>query len=60
MALKLTNPEVEELVPRDRKQEVLRRLEEEIWSLIPPEQLARVPSQEEQDEILGYGPAGER
>jgi antitoxin VapB len=37
------------LVPRDRKQEILHRLEEEIWSLIPPEHLGHVPSQEEQD-----------
>jgi antitoxin VapB len=44
------------LVPLDRKVEILRRLKDEIWSLIPPEHLGRAPSQEEQDEILGFGP----
>ena len=89
MALKLRNPEVEELVaevaaltgesetevvrravqerkgrlklrlvPRNQEQEVRRRLAEEIWSQIPPEHLGRVPTPEEQDEILGFGAAG--
>lgn len=33
-------------------------LEEEVWPTLPPEQRGRAPSQEEQDELLGYGPHG--
>ncbi len=38
----------------------LRRvLEEEIWPLIPPEQLGRTPmTKAEREEILGIGPEG--
>jgi antitoxin VapB len=46
------------VVRRDRKEEILRFLQTEVWSRIPPELLGRGLSQEEQDEILGYGPNG--
>lgn len=46
------------VVRRDRKEEVLRYLETEVWSRIPSELLGRGIPQEEQDEILGYGPNG--
>jgi antitoxin VapB len=43
----------------DRKEARLQRfLEEEIWPLIPPDMLGKPITQEEQDEILGYGPDG--
>lgn len=41
-----------------REQALRRLLEEEIWPAIPPELRGRAPTQEEQDEILGYGPHG--
>ena len=46
------------VVPGDTKEDLLRFLREEIWPKIPPELLGRGISQEEQDEILGYGPGG--
>jgi len=46
------------VVRRDRKEEVLRFLQTEVWPRIPPDLLGRGLSQEEQDEILGYGPNG--
>jgi antitoxin VapB len=33
-------------------------LEEEVWPMLSPEDRGKAPSQEEQDEILGYGPHG--
>ena len=45
-------------VRRDRKEDILRYLETEVWPRIPPELLGRGLPQEEQDEILGYGPGG--
>jgi antitoxin VapB len=48
-----------ELAGKGSRGERLRRvLEKEIWPSIPPEVLGRAPTQEEQDEILGYGPHG--
>jgi antitoxin VapB len=44
--------------PRDRRAEVLRFLEREVWPRVPPELLGRGLSKEEQEEILGYGPEG--
>ena len=35
-----------------------RVLEEEIWPLLPPEELGKPISKEEQEEILGFGPEG--
>lgn len=46
------------VVRRDRKEEVLRYLQNEVWSRIPSDLLGRGVPQEEQDEILGYGPDG--
>ncbi|MEP7013639.1 MAG: type II toxin-antitoxin system VapB family antitoxin [Acidobacteriota bacterium] len=46
------------VVPGDTKEDLLRFLREEIWPKIPPDLLGRGISQEEQDEILGYGPGG--
>jgi antitoxin VapB len=33
-------------------------LQREVWPLIPPAELGRVLSREEEDRILGYGPEG--
>lgn len=42
----------------ERGSDFLRYLAEEVWPLAPPGQLGRRLSREEEDEILGYGPAG--
>lgn len=42
----------------DRQTRALRFLEEEVWPRIPADQLGRRLSRDEEDEILGYGPAG--
>jgi len=44
--------------PRDRRAEVMRYLEREVWPKIPRELLGRGLTREEQEEILGYGPEG--
>jgi antitoxin VapB len=33
-------------------------LEQNVWPLIPPGELGRVTTREEEDQILGYGPEG--
>ena len=33
-------------------------LERNVWPLVPPGELGRVMSREEEDQILGYGPEG--
>lgn len=47
-----------QVAPRNRREEVMRYLEREVWPRIPPEILGRGISREEQDEILGYGAEG--
>ena len=43
----------------ERRARFRRVLEEEVWPLIPPEQLDRPPmTKAEREEILGYGPEG--
>jgi len=44
--------------PRDRRSEVLRYLEQEVWPKVPKERLGRGLIKEEQEEILGHGPEG--
>ena len=46
------------LNPDDREARALRFLEREVWPRIPDDQLGRRLSREEEDEILGHGPAG--
>jgi antitoxin VapB len=41
-----------------RKIRLKRLLEDEIWPLIPPDELGKPLSKEEQEEILGLGPDG--
>jgi antitoxin VapB len=43
---------------RERGSDFLRYLEEEVWPKVPPGQLGRRLSREEEDEILGYGLEG--
>jgi antitoxin VapB len=42
----------------DRRDELRRFLEQEVWSQVPPEALARRLSRSEREKILGFGPAG--
>ena len=41
-----------------REERLTRLLEEEIWPLIPPEQLGQEVSKAEREEILGFGEYG--
>jgi antitoxin VapB len=43
---------------RSRKEEMLRFLTREVWPRVPPQELGRRLSREEEDAILGYGPEG--
>ncbi len=43
---------------RDRKKELYRLLEQEIWPRIPPSILGKRLSRREKERILGYGPKG--
>lgn len=41
-----------------REEHLIRFLEEEIWPLIPPNQLGKPVSKAEREEILGFGQDG--
>ncbi len=41
-----------------REERLIRFLEEEIWPLIPPDQLGEPVSKAEREEILGFGQDG--
>ena len=41
-----------------RRARVLSFLEKEVWPSIPPDQLGRRLTREEEDDILGFGPDG--
>jgi len=41
-----------------REERLTRFLEEEIWPLIPPEELGKAVSKAEREEILGFGEHG--
>jgi antitoxin VapB len=43
---------------RQREERLTRFLEEEIWPLIPPDQLGKPLSKAEREEILGFGEHG--
>ncbi len=47
-----------QIVRDDDAQDLRRYLREEVWPQVLPEFRGRGISQEEQDEILGYGPEG--
>ncbi len=42
----------------DRRTRVIKFLERQVWPTIPKDQLGRRLAREEEDAILGYGPAG--
>jgi len=42
----------------DRRTRVIKFLERKVWPTIPKHQLGRRLAREEEDAILGYGPAG--
>lgn len=42
----------------ERRRRVLRFLERKVWSTIPKNQLGRRLTREEEDQLLGFGPAG--
>jgi antitoxin VapB len=42
----------------DRRAEIERFLEREVWARIPKEQLGTAPDKEELEGILGFGPEG--
>jgi len=47
------------LPPADERWKAIKeKMDREFWPLIPPELRGRTISQEEQDEVLGYGPDG--
>jgi len=41
-----------------REERLIRFLEEEIWPLVPPDQLGKPTSKAEREEILGFGQDG--
>ena len=43
---------------RTRSESLQSFLEEEVWPLMPPDQLGRRLTRQEEDAILGYGPEG--
>jgi antitoxin VapB len=43
---------------RSRKEALLEFLEREVWPHVPPGELGRTMTREEEDEILGFGPEG--
>ncbi len=43
---------------QSERERLWRFLEEEVWPTIPADVLSKGISQEEQDDILGYGPEG--
>jgi antitoxin VapB len=43
---------------QQRKAKLTRLLEDEIWPLLPSEELGKPLTKEEQEEILGIGPDG--
>jgi antitoxin VapB len=47
-----------QLAEGDRVRRVLRLLEAEVWPLVPEEQRGRRLSEEEEEEILGFGAHG--
>jgi antitoxin VapB len=42
----------------DRKKRLLEYFQREVWPHMPPEELGRVLTREEENDILGYGPNG--
>ena len=43
---------------RSGRKSLREYMEQNVWPLIPPGELGRVMTREEEDQILGYGPQG--
>lgn len=41
-----------------RRERLLRFLEQRVWKTLPPSELGRRLTREEEDDLLGYGPGG--
>jgi antitoxin VapB len=41
-----------------RRKSLREYMEQNVWPMVPPDELGRVMSREEEDQILGYGPEG--
>jgi antitoxin VapB len=46
------------VIRKDRRAEILRFLEQDVWPLVPKAQTGRRLTRKEEDEILGYGRRG--
>lgn len=44
--------------PGERRDRLRRFLEDEVWSVVPKDQLGRAPDKAERETILGYGDEG--
>jgi antitoxin VapB len=44
--------------PSDREDRIRRYLEREVWPLVPPDEVGRRLTSDEEDAILGFGPPG--
>ena len=47
-----------EVVPQALGDRAFRYLEREVWPGLPPGEIGRTLTRQEEDEILGYGPEG--
>jgi len=47
-----------QVTPAARRRRLHRFLENEVWAVIPVEQLGKAPDKAERERILGYGPHG--
>lgn len=50
--------ELEEETADQKQRRVQRFLEEEVWPKVPPQELGRQLTQQEEDELLGYDKDG--
>ncbi|WP_206795852.1 type II toxin-antitoxin system VapB family antitoxin [Amycolatopsis sp. MtRt-6] len=58
-ALRLRREQLKKQESAEQRLKRMRRvLEEEIWPLIPPDELGKPISKEEWEDILGFGPEG--
>ncbi|MBI4513047.1 MAG: type II toxin-antitoxin system VapB family antitoxin [Gemmatimonadetes bacterium] len=44
-----------QVVRRNRREEVMRFLEDEVWPRLPESLRARTPTRDDEEELLGYG-----
>lgn len=46
------------VIKRDRRGDLVRFLEQEVWPLVPRGVLGKRTTRKERESVLGYGPAG--